>query len=88
MTTQTVNVKIRVEPHAHNRHLWLIWYQFEGFESKKYWQLEGEKALKFYDARITFDEGGTWQVKAKVIKNDESSVIALTSVIVTRLDRN
>ena len=44
--------------------------------------------MKFYDARITFDEGGTWQVKAKVIKNDESSVIALTSVIVTRLDRN
>jgi len=73
-------VKVRVEPDARNRSLVVEWFLFEGFESRKFFQLEGEAAKKWYEFRIKFEESGEWTIRAILKRNDDSQSSSATTV--------
>lgn len=72
-------VKIIVEQNPKNRHLWLIW-GVAGMEERSYFQLDGDEAPRTFYKTIKIRNLGENEVKAVVIRNDES-VITDTAIV-------
>ena len=75
-------VRVRVEPDSSNRSLTVEWYVEPGFENRKFFQLDGDKAPKFYEFLVQFEEAGEWTMKATVKRNDDSTKVATVPIIV------
>jgi hypothetical protein len=77
------NITVIVERNPNNRQMVLLWGSPEiGLEGSSYYQLEGEGAQRVFFRQIRFRTIGEYQVKAVVVKNDETYESDSVTVIV------
>lgn len=75
---QQVRITIRVEPDERNRTLLLEWWVVEGLENRKFEQVDGADSKRIFQYYLTLREGGMTTFKATILRNDQSSQVALT----------
>lgn len=78
MVKGETRVTAKVTPDEDNRSLVFEWFHFEGFENRKYFQVEGTQSI--FQSVIRLDEAGEWTVKAILTQNNGRTAIDSATV--------
>lgn len=70
MVNNQVRVRTRIIPDVRNRQLVVEWFQYPGFEDRKYYQLDGDQGPLTREFYVTMRETGVWTFAAVLVKND------------------
>ena len=82
VTTEQTNAFIQIIPDEKNRRVILEWCIYKDFCSSTQWDVAGIDGERSFRHQIRFSEAGEWEVKARLMRSDDSQKIDTTIVIV------